>query len=422
MTIFSLQESVIVDTTQAISPNEGNAPSSSSLGAASELFARATWTGICEPGDAIAGLLVNSLGAIVALEALVERWSIKRIMERLIEAEAPQLAPADLEVALARWSPRVISHSALIALRMAARCKARLVIPSDDVWPSSLNDLGLHAPLALWVRGGVHSLQALTRSVALVGARAATAYGEHIAMNIAAGISDLGFCIVSGAAYGIDGMAHRAALASAGNTVAFLAGGVDRFYPTGHDSLLNRIIEVGAVISELPCGSPPTKWRFLQRNRLLAASALGTVVVEAGLRSGSLNTAAHAASLGRPLGAVPGQVTSAMSAGCHRLLREFDATCVTSSEDVVQLVSPGLSDSGAVAIEQSLSSEGTRIVDALSSRTSRSVSDIARRTGLSIFVVTSGLGVLNIDGFVRETTDGWKLGGAHRALLSSATP
>ncbi|MDF2576486.1 MAG: dprA, partial [Agromyces sp.] len=166
------------------------------------------------------------------------------------------------------------------------------------------------------------------RSIALVGARAATGYGEHVTMEASAGLVDRGFAIVSGGAYGIDGMAHRAALASRGVTVAFLAGGVDRFYPLGHEALLARIADTGAVVSELPCGSAPTKWRFLQRNRLIAAAADATVVLEAGMRSGSLNTAGHAAALGRPLGAVPGPVTSPASAGCHRLLREFDAVCV----------------------------------------------------------------------------------------------
>ena len=174
-------------------------------------------------------------------------------------------------------------------------------------------------------------------TIALVGARAATGYGEHVAMESSAGLVDRGFAIVSGGAYGIDGMAHRAALASDGTTIAFLAGGVDRFYPLGHESLLSRIAQTGAVVSELPCGAAPTKWRFLQRNRLIAAASEATVVLEAGIRSGSLNTAGHAAALGRPLGAVPGPVTSPASAGCHRLLREFDAVCVVDADQMAEL-------------------------------------------------------------------------------------
>ena len=166
---------------------------------------------------------------------------------------------------------------------------------------------GRRAPLALWIRGDARHFGRLDRSVALVGARAATGYGEHVAMESAAGLSDRGFVIVSGGAYGIDAAAHRAALASEGVTVAFLAGGVDRLYPAGNSELLRRIASEGVLVAELPPGSAPTRWRFLMRNRLIAAAASATVVVEAGRRSGSLNTAGHAAQMGRPLGAVPGQ-------------------------------------------------------------------------------------------------------------------
>ena len=189
----------------------------------------------------------------------------------------------------------------------------------------------------MWVRGRPDALAWSVPTIALVGARAATGYGEHVAMEASAGLVDRGFAIVSGGAYGIDGMAHRAALASDGTTIAFLAGGIDRFYPLGHESLLSRIAQTGAVVSELPCGAAPTKWRFLQRNRLIAAASQATVVLEAGIRSGSLNTAGHAAALGRPLGAVPGPVTSPASAGCHRLLREFDAVCVVDADQMAEL-------------------------------------------------------------------------------------
>ena len=206
---------------------------------------------------------------------------------------------------------------------------------------SWVDELGVHAPIGLWVRGRPDALAWSVPTIALVGARAATGYGEHVAMEASAGLVDRGFAIVSGGAYGIDGMAHRAALASDGTTIAFLAGGIDRFYPLGHESLLTRIAQTGAVVSELPCGAAPTKWRFLQRNRLIAAASQATVVLEAGIRSGSLNTAGHAAALGRPLGAVPGPVTSPASAGCHRLLREFDAMCVVDADQMAELAAMG---------------------------------------------------------------------------------
>ena len=235
-------------------------------------------------------------------------------------------------------------------------------------------------------------------------------------MEASAGLVDRGYAIVSGAAYGIDGMAHRAALASHGMTVAFLAGGVDRFYPSGHDALLGRIVDHGMVISELPCGSQPTRWRFLQRNRLIAAASLATIVIEAGWRSGSLNTAHHALSLSRPVGAVPGPVTSAASAGCHKLIRESLVTCVTSVDEMAELAPlsgqsrmPGEQPADARDDTDSASSNPTtaRVVDALSARSPREAADIATRSGLSIGDVRAELGRMLLDGAVREAERGW---------------
>jgi len=189
---------------------------------------------------------------------------------------------------------------------------------------------------------------------------------------------------------------------------------VDRPYPSGHVDLLERIAAEGAVISELPCGAAPTKWRFLQRNRLIAATSLATIVLEAGWRSGSLNTAGHAATLGRPLGAVPGPVTSPASAGCHRLIREYDAVCVTTAAEMAELVAEHLvqvpldfpeSENG---IEGSgRSSEQVRVFDALSGRSPREIGDLARRAGLSTTSVRAALGALGLEGAARERATGW---------------
>ncbi|WP_397427927.1 DNA-processing protein DprA, partial [Pseudolysinimonas sp.] len=287
-----------------------------------ERFARARWSAIAEPGDADAGRLIAAVGAVRAIELLATGT---------VAGALDDLAGGSFAEAVDRWRPRIRQVDIPLHLRQAARFGARLVIPGDPEWPSGLDDLGIHAPPALWVRGDAGMLGRLDRSIAMVGARAATGYGEHVTIEAASGLVDRGFAIISGAALGIDGAAHRAALASGGSTVAFLAGGVDRFYPSAHETLLTRIVDRGAVVSEVPLGTAPTKWRFLQRNRLIAAAARATVVVEAGWRSGSLNTAGHAAQLGRPLGAVPGPVTSSASAGCHRLIREYDAVCVSSA-------------------------------------------------------------------------------------------
>jgi DNA processing protein len=236
---------------------------------------------------------------------------------------------------MARWRPRLSSADYLRVKAAVQRLNLTVLVPGDEHWPTDLAVLGDKQPFALYVRGDASLLT--TPMIGLVGARAATGYGEHVTMELAAGVVDRGYTVVSGAAYGIDGMAHRAAIASNGKTVAVLAGGVDRFYPAGHDQLLARIVEVGAVVSELPPGSAPTKWRFLARNRIIAALSDALVVVEAGFRSGSLNCAGHAAVLGIPLGAVPGPVTSPTSAGCHRLFREENAKCVTTAAEIVEL-------------------------------------------------------------------------------------
>jgi DNA processing protein len=376
-------------------------------------FARATWTGIAEPGDRTAGLVVAALGAADALDAIVARWPAPQWAAAITQSGVDGVPEAEFQQAIDRWQPRLKSAAALLAVRQAARYGARLLVPDAPGWPVGLEDLGLHAPIALWMRGTDVALAALDTSIAIVGARAATGYGEHVTMELAAGLVDRGYAIVSGAAYGIDGMAHRAALASHGITAAFLAGGVDRFYPSGHDALLARIVEQGAVLSELPCGQPPTKWRFLQRNRLIAAASQATVVVEAGWRSGSLNTAGHAAEIGRPIGAVPGPVNSAASAGCHRLIRDYAATLVTNSDEIAELhgglaVTAGqLRPTTIEPANRQTSAEQTRLLDALSFSSPRGPGDIAARAGLSVAAVQSLLGVLEIEELVAERERGW---------------
>lgn len=265
-----------------------------------ERRARVVWSHLTEPGDAVAGSLIEHLGAHAALDALLSGATA---------AELGGLAPDELRGALKRWRPRMNADEIDSCFGVARVAGVQLVTPDDPDWPRGFGDLGPNAPITLWVRGDASLLSRPAPAVALVGARAASAYGEHIAMEIAADLAGGGIPVVSGAAYGIDGAVHRAALAVSGPTVALLAGGVDRPYPVGHSQLIDRMTRSAVVASEVPCGSAPTKWRFLARNRLIASIADATVVVEAGWRSGSLNTAGHAAELGRPLGAVPGPVT-----------------------------------------------------------------------------------------------------------------
>ena len=210
-------------------------------------IARVILSCVLEPGDSDAGKLVATIGAADTVRVIFDTDD-DRTTVQLRERARPRFSIGSIEQ----------------ALRAAARFGVTLVTPEHPHWPTRMNDLGDHAPVALWVRGNSEILTD-EKTTAIIGARAATGYGEHITMEIAAGLVDRGHTIASGAAYGIDGMAHRAALASGGRTIAYLAGGVDRFYPAGHDALLTRIVEAGAVVSELPCGAPPTKWRSVDR-------------------------------------------------------------------------------------------------------------------------------------------------------------
>ncbi|MGM7665639.1 DNA-processing protein DprA [Microbacterium sp. A93] len=360
-----------------------------------ETLARVAWGVVAEPGDGVAGAMIAQFGAVEAL-----RYGLSD--------SGFELSERAVDEARRRWRPRAQPRAVSDALRGASEVGARLLLPGDDEWPSGLDDLGDHAPSLLWVRGDVAQLTRRER-VSMVGARAATAYGDSIASELAGDLAASGTLIVSGGAYGIDGAAHRAALGAGGGTVAFLAGGVDRAYPAGHQQLFERIQTSGAMVSELPCGAAPTKWRFLARNRLIAALGMATVVVEAGWRSGSLNTAGHAAALGRPLGAVPGPVTSAASAGCHRLLREYDARCVTSTAEVRELLGIEIgasADSGEVRTDP----DQLRLLDAMSARTARSSTELARISGLSEERVRSMLGMLSLDAQVQQQASGWRLG------------
>ncbi len=407
MTLFTHHEATVAPIIRSLADDDSLERSQ-----IADRFARGVWTGVAEPGDRVAHAVIEGMGALQSLEFLRTRPDHATATATLAGAGV-EVSAEDIAKAVDRWSPRITPADALRPFEQAVRLGLHLLVPGDDAWPTGVDDLDRHAPLALWVRGNLDCLRSVDRSIALVGARAATGYGEHVTMEASAGLVDRGYTIVSGAAYGIDGMAHRAALASSGQTVAFLAGGVDRFYPSGHEVLLSRIVERGAVVSELPCGSSPTKWRFLQRNRLIAASSLATVVLEAGWRSGSLNTAGHAVSLGRPLGAVPGPVTSAASGGCHRLLRDFDAVCVTTAEEMAELAPLGADHhEPARGLHDHQDPRVIRVIDALSERSTRTTPDVAARAGLAVAEVQAVLGSLELEGRARARETGWvKSGG-----------
>lgn len=382
-----------------------------------EAVARAAWSRLIEPGDTVAGALLAAWGAVEALAWLREVGADDGAARR--SPGAGSLTPAQagrLARSAARWVARLEHLDPRRELRVLERLNGTLLVPGEPGWPTALDDLGPEAPPCLWVRGSSHLERLLGDAVAVIGARACTAYGEHVAADLAAGIASRGRAVVSGGAYGIDAVAHRSALAVDGPTVAFLAGGVDRFYPAGNSRLLEAVVgSGGAVVSEVPPGSVPTRSRFLQRNRLIAAGSNATVVVEAAWRSGALSTAARAAALLRPVGAVPGPITSAASAGCHRLLRDGAAVCVTDVAEVLELtgrVGEHLPDEPEVRASphDGLGDEARRTLDALPVRRPASPESVARAAGLTVAEVRAALGTLELAGLAVGGAAGWRRG------------
>jgi DNA processing protein len=360
-------------------------------------------------------------------------------LSRVAEPPAPALSElisdagpvrAARLVAAGQVSPRVYAETAArraddradTDLCAVATLGARLVIPEDAEWPveaftcfttpTAQVDDRWRAPVALWVRGAGGLDELTERAVAVVGARAATGYGEHVAAEFGYELAEGGFAVISGAAFGIDGAAHRGALAAEGSTVAVQACGLDRAYPAGHQKLLDRIAGSGAVVSEYPPGGWPARHRFLVRNRLIAAFAAGTVVVEAGVRSGARRTAAAAAALGRVVMAVPGPVTSASSMGCHLLIREEQAVLVTRAAEVVEAVGRiGADLAPPLGIPHrrtdGLNPELLAVYEALPARAPRHPEQLVRDSGVPLHRVRSALPLLELQGLVGCGTSGW---------------
>ncbi|WP_228003268.1 DNA-processing protein DprA [Nocardia australiensis] len=305
-------------------------------------------------------------------------------------------------------------------LEFIERIGGRLITPDDPEWPA-WRMLGLSqlepgrdrdgaVPLALWVRGPRSLLESSQRALAVVGARCSSGYGDRVTGEIAGDLAVQGWTIVSGAAFGIDGMAHRAALAVDGPTIAVLACGVDRPYPAQHARLLSEIAECGLVVSEYPPGTVAHKHQFLARNRLIAALADGVLVVEAGLRSGSRNTAKWARRLGRPALAVPGPITSASSVGCHRMIREGEAVLVTRAEDVIDEAGPlRLSLPADLKPDPGdrLSGDEAAVFAALPKIGARLPRDLADQSGVALSTVRGVLPALELAGLVGVDEYGW---------------
>ncbi|MEW2164279.1 DNA-processing protein DprA [Streptomyces sp. NPDC007084] len=362
-----------------------------------ERGARVLLSRVVEPGDEVCGRWIRETGPREAV-----RW--------LSGGEGRPRGMTD-----ARWAGLRARAERADPERDLARAReagVRYVCPGDPEWPAQLDDLEDGRPIGLWVRGTSSLRIWALRSVAVVGARACTEYGAHMAATLGAGLAERGWVVVSGGAYGIDGAAHRGALGAGGATVAVLACGVDRPYPRGHTQLITRIAEQGLVVGELPPGEHPTPSRFILRNRVIAALTRGTVVVEAAYRSGALVTARAAQRLGRFTMGVPGPATSSLSAGVHELLRG-EAVLVTDAAEVAELAG----DMGELAPERRgpvlprdlLAPGAKRVLAALPARRPAPVTEIARTAATSTDDAVGRLYELRALGFVERHGDGWKL-------------
>ncbi|WP_280399294.1 DNA-processing protein DprA [Nocardia carnea] len=352
------------------------------------------------------------LGPCPALSALIDSVGVLEAARAVRERELPQV----LYTATAQ---RRTQDLAARDLETMAALGGRLITPDDPEWPA-WRMLGLAQlppgrdpdsalPLVFWVRGNRSLTELTERSLAVVGARCSTGYGDRAAGALAGELAARGWTVVSGAAFGIDGMAHRAALAVGGATIAVLACGVDRPYPAQHDRLLDRIAETGLVISEYPPGTVARKHHFLARNRLIAALSDGVLVVEAGVRSGARNTVKWARRMGRPALAVPGSVDSAASAGCHRMIRDGEATLVSSVEDILADAAPlhlPVADTASPTTHQ-LPDAQAAVYAALPGVGGCWPHELCAGTGLDIAAVRAALAALDLAGLAGSGGSGW---------------
>ena len=322
-----------------------------------------------------------------------------------------------------RWNRRM-ERTLNAEAHMAVTCGAWLVTPADPLWPPQLNDLGPARPYGLWCRGDSRHLLdvASAPSVALVGSRDPSIYGTEATTHLAAELARRGYTVISGGAMGIDIAAHRAALTQQGSdlpTIAFMAGGLDRLYPAQNSDALNMIVDRGLIMSEVSVGNTPTRWRFLERNRLIAALARHTIVVEARWRSGALNTARHAMEIGRTLWAVPGQINSPNSVGTNRLLRDGLAQTLTEATDILEYDAAAGFELGtehesewdqaasSSALDELTERQG-RVWDDLSPRSYRGVDEIAAALGLSARDVMADLFHLGRCGLAESSGTSWR--------------
>ncbi|MFW0119558.1 DNA-processing protein DprA [Rothia sp. P5766] len=392
--------------------------------------ARAEIMRISDPEDTATTALIALCGPLLTADFLTGRRELTAsyLQEELAQAgrEDPQLFASLrglVQARMERWQARRGGIRVEQDMTWAKACGAWLCVPEDPDWPVALNDLAERMPFGLWGRGDRALLKHLNlaTSQAIVGSRDVSSYGNSATSHLTGDSAAAGKTIVSGGAFGVDALAHRVALSTGASelpTVALMAGGLDRLYPRQNASLLENIIDRGLILGEVPLGQNPTRYRFLQRNRLIAALAYCTVVVEARWRSGALNTAHHALELGRPVYAVPGPIFSPSSEGCHRLIRDGLAQLITDATHLergrLNLEAPEqaslLSESvdARKALIDSLTEIQGRVWDVLPVSSYRPVDAIGAESGIPARSVMLALTQMERLGLAQSQGNGWR--------------
>lgn len=374
-------------------------------------FAAVAMSHLAEPGDRFAGRLTSLLGMGQTLEFIIHRRSARTLKEQLAssleEFEHDFNSPIESlwADALERWVPRLNLNLVRANLNGFANRSGRLITQDCGYYCQGLFDLEDAKPHLLWMLGKAETLD-FAYSMSIVGSRIATTYGQQVSVDLAEACAEHRVTTVSGGAFGIDTLVHRASLELEASTLAILAGGLDRLYPSHNAPLFEQMLRQNALLAEVPPGVAPAKWRFLMRNRLIAAIGQATVVVEAGKRSGSMSTANHAIEIGRRVAIVPGRLYDSSSRGCLDLLRAHptDVDLLATPQDALELL--GLS-AEKFELRESLGATDTRALDAFGKRT-LTLLDVQRIAGLTMREAQISVGRLEVDGYLERHSSGYR--------------
>lgn len=383
--------------------------------------ARAGLSQVIEPADALGVVATKAWGPTRLLEIVEGSTPTQQDWKMLVgqypqDGEFARTLRNNLGKAIDRWRRRNPYLKPTQALQFITQLGGRFIIPEDHEWPSALSELESTEPIGLWAMGNA-TVPTAEQVVGLVGSREATSYGQQATRMLALQARKMGLTVLSGGAYGIDAQAHHQALDAAGAgvaTIAVLAGGLDRLYPAGNIDLLKKIAHQGLLLSEMPPGMRPNRYRFLNRNRLIAALAHTTIVVEARYRSGALNTANHAHDLGRQVGAVPGPINVPSSAGCHRLIKESPTVLIDDPDELRRLYEPlsalprSLSEVSHQQPLDILSTEEMMVYEALPLSSGTNIQRLCEITGLPVPQITGILAKLSRHEFAQQHEVGWQ--------------